>query len=748
MTIPFLDCLKKLTRRGGTAAAESEPPARPAARVIRPKKPEGERLSKTVMPNATRSLSTQPDVFRSAAATPTPRSVMPLELGAQKITASAPRQRPSQLPPALARALEPKIERTISLRVADLLEVVPAGFIKPVEILDANAIVSLKASEIEKGMPDKHPTISLPSLYQQVPEIFLRSIRPDDVARVELPYEKVLAQFQSAHVRTDQVRDPAVPHVDTPILTATIEDSRRFGTKVEPIETSALPTVPVKHATAKSIADAVPDATPAQTQPPMKSTSSGQRIISLHSPEVKPKSETPEPPISGMELKIPFDLSPNGTGVSASERVPASTGPPVPTFLPSTNEPPKLSLKLSVEEAQTPTPAKEAKIETPATPSVKTATKESEAQVSTTKPNADPIAIVSVKPATEKSATLAPLKIKVGEMTKPASEVKPVAKETVTAPTVKPKTGETPKLTPPAKTIAGPSNPMLPVVSEPKEAAPTISFLLKAVLQNLPAFQLHGDASAIPDDARITFPLALIEPQLAGGRVSVAPDVFQTALPVEYRRLFQVDVAKTSVALPLEEVLKNLPATVLKLRDDQEHIAFDKDFDTPFLAKAQEDALRFAPKAEATREVVEESTHRKAAEATKAKVAIEKIDPKEIVSQANALAGVKACAITFSDGLSLAGDLPEKFEANGLCAMAPSMLKRVAQHVHETKLGQLVAMTLYASDAAVSFFARGNVCLTALHDSSLAPEVRTRLTEFAEKLSHTYTQSESPNVDH
>ncbi len=96
------------------------------------------------------------------------------------------------MPPALARALEPKVERTISLKVADLVDAVPAGFIKPVEILDTNALVSLKASEIEKGMPDKRPMISLPSLYQQVPEIFLRSVRADDDARVELPYEKVL----------------------------------------------------------------------------------------------------------------------------------------------------------------------------------------------------------------------------------------------------------------------------------------------------------------------------------------------------------------------------------------------------------------------------------------------------------------------------------------------------------------------------------------------------------------------------
>jgi hypothetical protein len=80
--------------------------------------------------------------------------------------------------------------------------------------------------------------------------------------------------------------------------------------------------------------------------------------------------------------------------------------------------------------------------------------------------------------------------------------------------------------------------------------------------------------------------------------------------------------------------------------------------------------------------------------------------------------------------------------------MAPSMLERITQHVCETKLGRLVAMTLYTSDSAVSFFAHGNVCLTALHETSFAPEIRTRLAELAEKLSQTYAQSESSNVDH
>jgi len=623
MTIPFLDLFKKLT--GRSAPVTNEPAAAPPpARAV--KNPASERLSKTVLPHATRSFSS-PDPFRGAGDTTSARtSTPPLELGARRITTSTPKPKSSRLPPALARALEPKLERAISLRIADFIDGVPAGYIKPVEILDTAALVSLKASEIEKGMPDKNPTISLSSLYQQVPEIFLRGVRPDDDTRVALPYEKVLGQFKTAHVRADQMRDPAVPQLDTPILKATIKDSERFGTKIEPLETSPLPRVPMKPATAESIAAAEPEATVQQTT---KSTPSGHPVISLYSPELKPKSEPPGPSRTG--LKIPFDTSPNGTGASASERVPASSGPPVPTSLPLTPE----------------------------------------------------LAKIPFHPPAEK-----------------------------------------PKA-PPTKTEIAPVATKLEAASAPAKDETPITLSLKVVLQNLPAFQLNGDVSAVSAEDRVALPLRLIETQLASGRISISPDVFQAALPEKHRDLFQIDEAKTPVALPLEEVLKNLPATILKLRDDQEGFALDTDFETPFSIKAKEDAQRFPPVAE------------------------KRIDPKEVVAQASALAGVKACAITFSDGLSLAGELPENIAAQGLCAMAPAILERVAQHVRETKLGSLVAVTIYTSGSALSFFAQGNICMTALHaEGSLPPQTRTQIAELVEKLSRTYAQPEAPHVDH
>ncbi|PYK82062.1 MAG: hypothetical protein DME41_10850, partial [Verrucomicrobia bacterium] len=441
-------------------------------------------------------------------------------------------------------------------------------------------------------------------------------VRPDDQTRVALPYEKVLEQFQTAHVRSDQLRDPEIPQLDTPILTATIQDSERFGTKLEPLETSALPRMPVKTATAESIAAAEPDAI-VQEKP--KSTSSGHPVISLYSPALKPENEPPP------SSKTPLAILPNGTGASASERVPASSGPPVPTSLPFTPEPP---------------------VEKPKAPPGKTLPE--------------------------------PLPSKPGATSTPAKD--------------------------------------------------PITLSLKAVLQNLPAFQLNGDVGTVPEEDRLTLPLALIEPQLASGRISIAPDVFEAALPEKHRGLFQADEVKTPVALPLEEVLKNLPATILKLRDDQEGFALDSDFETPFSVKAKEDARRFA-------------TDKAPAE--------KKVDPKEVVAQVSALPGVKACAITFSDGLSLAGELPEEIAVDGLSAMAPALVERIAQHVRETKIGSLVAVTLYASRSAVSFFAQGNICLTALHaEGSLLPQTRTQIAELVEKLSRIYAQSETPHVDH
>src|SRR5690242_19102232 len=126
MSLPFLDLFHKLWDRFFPA----EPPANFNAPLpARVAMPSGDRRSKTVLP--------RPVPVREPVTAP---------------KAYAPVARARELPPALAKALEPKLERSISLQLSDFLDSIPAEYVKPVEVIDANRTVTLKASEVEKGM--------------------------------------------------------------------------------------------------------------------------------------------------------------------------------------------------------------------------------------------------------------------------------------------------------------------------------------------------------------------------------------------------------------------------------------------------------------------------------------------------------------------------------------------------------------------------------------------------------------------
>src|SRR6267378_5883426 len=128
-------------------------------------KPESDKLSKTVLPNAVRTIT--PD----ATSSPPPAG------NRSHMVAMGPTaKRPLDLPPAVARALEPRVERALSLTLADILDRVPEGYLKPRDSFDANRRVLLKAAEVEKGMAVGKPTLSLATLYQQVPEIFMHNV--------------------------------------------------------------------------------------------------------------------------------------------------------------------------------------------------------------------------------------------------------------------------------------------------------------------------------------------------------------------------------------------------------------------------------------------------------------------------------------------------------------------------------------------------------------------------------------------
>jgi predicted regulator of Ras-like GTPase activity (Roadblock/LC7/MglB family) len=659
MTIPFLSYFKRGKEK---VAVAKEAPAKP---VVAPyEKPTSERFSKTVMPNATRTISPQ-DPFqmasRSSAMGGQPAvgtTVMPRTISF--VDSPAPRTR-AGLPPAVALALEPKVERVISLELADIAAGISADYLKPLGE-DANRRILLKASEVEKGMANGKPTVSLATIYQQVPQIFLRAVAPSDTSQVPLPFTKVLDQFTSLHVRGDQERHLAVPQVDTPFLKAAVEDSSRFGTMMEPLEMHPgdLPSVRIEPPTAEAFAAAEPEAT--AIPPATGSNGNGQG----HKTAAQKSTTAP--------ARIPFKLSPNGTDAPAPESVPASSGPSVPNLLPSPPAPVRIPFKMSP----------------------------------------------------------------------PAEEVRPKPEPWLTAETVA------------AAAETAPA-PVSEPTAAPRSSEVKIALPLKPILQTLAPIQLSGDPASVPDDARIELPFALIEPQLAVGRISVTAKVFEVSMPAEYRAMFKSGEGAVDVSLPLQEVLKNLPTASLRMRDDQVEQEAGSNFATPFSAKAEEDAKRFnvpatpvakpvlAEPASAT-DTADVSVEMPASDRpfrTPLQVALdtdEKLDAKGIVAQINKIAGVKSCAILFGDGLSLAGTLPAELETDALCAMAPSLMQRIENHLVDTKLGAIKGMTLSCTKGAVTFFMHENLCLAALHANvDLPTETREKLGRVVHELSRKYS---------
>ena len=689
--------------------AKDEPQADSAPAPRAPvEKASGDRLSKTVMPNATRTVTPQEPASAPMATMP---ATVPAP-AAPRTVAFAPSEpaKPAGLPPAVAVQLEPTIERAVALELGEVVGQMPQGWVRELEGEEPNRRVLLKAAELERGMASGKPSVAIASIYEQVPEIFTRGVVPSETARVMLPFGKVLEQFTALHVRSDQRPEMAVPQVETPFLKVTAEDSERFGIAPTPI---APPMVRVEAATAESLAAAEPEAfrekivqgpTPAAfpLRIPVPTNGNGAASTATAAPPAE-RAPVAAPAPAG-PARIPFKLTPNGTGVPATEKVPASSGPSVPTSSPATTAPARIPFKIAAPTETAPPKPAEAWI-----------TKES---FDTEKTPAVPVSA-------------------------------------------------------PAPAVAAPAD----------EGGVKISLALRPIFQNLPPFQLLGEANDVPADARVEFPFALVEPQLASGRVTLTPEQFAAALPEEHRQLFNPGDSAATVSLPLQEVLKNLPSASLRMRDDQEEQEQGSGFATPFSAKAEEDAKRLkvaatpvakptvspvavapvAPVAPAMPRVLPSPEPVALAptptpapapiavvpkvakgERTELQIALDtddELDPKGVVAHIGKMPGVKGCAIIFADGLSLAGNLPAEFNTEGLSAMAPSLMQKIENHMGDSKLGALRSMTLSCANAAVTFLTHSNLCLAALHaKEELAADVRERLTIAVQQLAKTYSQ--------
>ena len=744
MTIPFLDLVRK-------AKEKFEAKRRPAGVAPLPSaqdKPESDKLAKRVMPYAVRTMTPEPSAPALAAS-----AIATRRISVTRPSAGAP----PDLGPRVGVSVDPRGERTLSLALSDVIAEMPNGYLKPHESFDTNRRIALKAAEVEKGLAAGRPSISIAAIYQQAPEIFLHTVQPSDTAVVMLPANKVIDELSRLRVREDQTAEPIMAQVETPFLKMMVEESAKFGTKLAPFTTTELPPLPEPVSNAPAAAEPTPvaaiwpppasrpiqpspamklpvqpppAATPPAQPPPVAPTTS--RAISPPRVETEPTRDGSMARITFVEPSAPAENKPEkslpiGTGGPAFPRVPASSGPPVPPAAPPAAAPTRIPFQMP--------------------------------------PSAVPPKIAAQTPAPPPPTTSAPVQ-------------------------------ETPKVVPVAATSVEPTQ-------EPMVVLP-----LCPILASLPPMQVAGDVASVPADAKISFRVGLIAPQLATGKVTIPPKDFHAALPEQYRGLFLPDVVEAPVQLSLPDVLANLPGDSLRMREDQEVTTQDESFETPFSAKAKEDAERFAqgrktalpsaaallkpevpkaetPKTELPKAAEAEVPKVKAPDLQIPKVApprIEvakveisapvdafrvaigpaakletarpaegapKFDAKAAIALACALPGVASCSVIFTDGLIIAGNIPDEMHMEGLSAVAPTMLQKLQKHMCETQLGPLGSITVHGEKSPVTFFGAGDLCLTAVHNGvELSAESRRELGRITQELSRTYPKVETPHVDH
>ena len=732
MVIPFLNLVKKAKEKFD--ARKRSPTIAPLPSVE--DKPEADKLAKRVTPYAVRTMTPEPSgPALAAASTMAGRRI--------SLNRAAPGS-PQDLGPSVVVAVEPRGERTVSLALSDVIAAMPQGYLKTNESFDTSRRVTLKAVEVEKGLATGRPSIPIAAIYQQVPEIFEHTVVPSDTTAVLLPVQKVIDELSQLRVREDQTTESISAQVETPFLKLMVEESAKFGTTVAPFETTelSLSVEPVTQAGLVTETARVEPVRPPPVTPPVARPSAAPPVtpqaqpvppapaarVPLTTPRtIPPQRNGIEPSRDDATPRIPLvtptaqpeKTLPIGTGGSAFPRVPASSGPPVPPAVSPPIAPP-------------------------------------------------PVAPPSVAPPTA-GPTRIPFQLPEDAPPKVAAEQ--------------------PKPTPPSParvplSVPGPAaSKAVPVAATPSQPTgqPVVTLPLRPILQSLPPMQVAGDVESVPAEAKISFRISAIAPQLASGKVVIPPKDFHAALPEQYRALFLPDAVEAPVQLSLPDVLANLPGDSLRMRDDQEVFAQDEIFETPFLAKAKEDAERFTQSPEVTRP----AAPRPVAEAPKVETpkaelptgvkaeapkvtisALPKVEPPKVeapkpaeegpkfdakaaIAQACALAGVSTCSVIFADGLIIAGNIPDDMHMEGLSAVAPTMLKKLEKHMCETQLGPLSCLTVHGEKSPVTFFSAGNLCLTAVHNGcELSAESRRELSRITQELSRTYPQLETAHVNH
>jgi hypothetical protein len=289
-----------------------------------------------------------------------------------------------------------------------------------------------------------------------------------------------------------------------------------------------------------------------------------------------------------------------------------------------------------------------------------------------------------------------------------------------------------------------------------------ITIRLEPVLSEFPPeLETPSIRSLIGTQAEIALPLGLIQSQLAHGRVIVPAEIFCRALPIDLKSYFATIDSAAEIPIPLREIFSQIPAEAIKLREDQETDGPEETIPTPFTAQAEEDAKRFSeipaiaalpadeapqlkdeapqPKVEAPQPKVEPP--RIAVESDSIRLQSlfmtdEPLDLTKTIQKVAELPGLRACILSTTDGLKLAGGLENPDQEKAISAFLPELFQQTQSNLKGLGAGALETITLCYRLHQLSSFVQGELCLTVFHDNRpFKPGVREKIQAVISELS-------------
>jgi hypothetical protein len=246
--------------------------------------------------------------------------------------------------------------------------------------------------------------------------------------------------------------------------------------------------------------------------------------------------------------------------------------------------------------------------------------------------------------------------------------------------------------------------------------------------------------------AELALPMGLIQSQLPHGRVVIPAEIFCRALPDDLRPYFESIDPAAEIPIPLQEIFSRLPASAIKLREDQEEDYPAVPIPTPFTEQADEDAKRFAqmpveateageapePKGEPLRIAFENDSKRLQAIFH----TDEPLDLVKTIQNVGGLPGLKSCLLSTTDGLKLAGSFGEPGQEKAILTLLPELFGWTVSKLEGLQAGSLETVTFYYGLHQLSTFVQGKLCLTVVHDNrpfkpGIREKIRTVLNELA-----------------